>query len=122
MALTLQEKYQLRDLLIRVAHESEGESLEEPQGRPAGYIPRICLEAYHESVRAPFVEGIIYRPRADGGGFEYLYQDRHDQWWDGFCAFGGMVRVNFPAGPVATAQKMIDGEFRGLGLRVKTLQ
>jgi hypothetical protein len=33
-----------------------------------------------------------------------------------------MVRANFPATPVQVAQKLLDREFKGLGITVRTLQ
>lgn len=119
--MTPEEKDQLRVLLFRVATESELPSKDEPQGRPAGFIPETCLQEFYKVTCTPFVELIIYR-EAERSGFEYLYQERHDKWWDGFCAFGGMVRSNFPAKPIEVAQKLVDREFKGMGITVATLQ
>jgi hypothetical protein len=114
------QKQQLKGLLEQMVAESEGPSPDEPQGRPAGFIPEVCLKAFYKATRTPFVELVIYRKVDDA--YEYLYQDRHDQWWKGFCAYGGMVRAISPARPVELAQKLIDREFKGLGIEVQTLQ
>lgn len=103
-----------------MATESEGTSEDEPNGRPAGFVPEVALKAFYKVTRTPFLELVIYRQNEDG--FEYLYQDRHDEWWDGFSAFGGMVWADFPATPVDIAQKMIDREFKGMGITVRTLR
>ncbi len=88
--------------------------------RPAGYIPEECLVEFYKATTTPFLELIIYRER--DGQFEYLYQDRQDKWWDGFCAFGGMVRKNQPSSPVEIAQALINQEFKRFGLRVESLR
>lgn len=103
-----------------MASESEPASEDEPLGRPAGFVPEICLKEFYKTTRTPFLELIICRKTKKR--FEYLYQDRQDQWWDGFCAFGGMVRANSPAGPVEVAQKLIDREFKGMNIKVETLE
>ncbi len=115
-----EEKQQLKELLVKMATESEPVSDDEPQGRPAGFIPEICLKEFYKATRTPFIELVIYR----GGenGWEYLYQDRNDEWWNGFCAFGGMVRPNHPTGPLEIAQKLLDREFKGMDIRVATLE
>jgi hypothetical protein len=90
--------------------------------RPAGFIPEECLQEYfHQpNITTPFLELILYRKRNDR--FEYLYQKRRDRWWNGFCAFGGMIRSNQTSSPVEIAQQLIDREFRGVGLKVASLQ
>ncbi|MBU6500311.1 MAG: hypothetical protein KGJ89_00575 [Patescibacteria group bacterium] len=92
------------------------------KNRPAGYIPEECLLEYFQrpNITTPFIELVIYRRQA--GRFEYLYQNRNDKWWKGFCAYGSMVRKSHPASPVEIAQKAMDREFKGLGLVVKSLQ
>ena len=109
--LTPDREELLKELLAEVATE----------GGPAGFIPDSCLIPFYKLTRTPFIELIIYRVLPDGE-IEYLYQDRHDKWWEGFCAFGGMVRANFPATPLEVAQKLIDREFKGANLRVTTLR
>ncbi len=118
--MTSKEKEDLAILLEKMRTESEPPSEDEPRGRPAGFVPEVCLIPFYKSTCTPFIELIIYREL--NGEFQYLYQDRHDQWWDGFCAFGGMIRAGFPKTPTAIAQKLIDREFKGLEIKVKTLQ
>jgi hypothetical protein len=118
--LTSEEKRTLKALLTKMMTEQEPPSDDEPQGRPAGYVPESCLLEFYKATRTPFLEIIIYRE--NDGGYEYLYQDRHDEHWNGFCAFGGMVRAAFPASPVAIAQKLIDREFKGMDITVAELQ
>ncbi len=118
--MTKEDKQLLADLLHRMVGESEEPSPDEPQGRPAGFIPEVCLKPFYKATRTPFVELIIYRKHQ--GRFEYFYQSRRDRSWDGFCAFGGMVRSNFPATPVEIAQKLIDREFKDYELIVETVQ
>lgn len=100
--------------------ESEPPNEDEPQGRPAGFVPEVCLKSFYKATRTPFLELVIYREVE--GGWEYLYQNRKDQWWEGFCAFGGMVRPGFPAGPTEVAQELIDREFKGMGIKVAELK
>ena len=107
------ERLELKRLLGLMMTTSEPD-------RPAGFIPEECLIEFYKATRTPFVELVIYRKVE--GGWEYLYQNRNDQWWDGFCAFGGMVRSNFPAGPVEVAQKLIDREFKEMNIKVRELQ
>ncbi len=119
--MTPEEKQLLNKLLLKTATESEPKSGDEPEGRPAGFIPLACLKSFYKLTRTPFIELIMYR-EVGPGEIEYLYQDRHDQWWDGFCAFGGMVRANSPATPIEVAEKLINREFTDSNLRVTTLQ
>lgn len=111
--MTSEQILQLKELLTLMATTSE-------ENRPAGFIPDKCLLEFYKATVTPFVELVIYRER--GGRFEYLYQNRLDQWWNGFSAFGGMVRNNQPASPLEVAQGLIDREFKGEGLAVEALQ
>jgi hypothetical protein len=109
-----QEIEQLAALLKKVATESE-------EGRPAGYIPAGCLKEFYKlAPNTGFLELVIWRKR--DGKFEYFFQDRHDEHWDGFCAFGGMVRPNMPSDPVGIAQMILDREFRDLGILVESVR
>ena len=119
--MKLWEKKLLKKLLGKVATESEGKSENEPNGRPAGFIPETALNAFYKLTRTPFLEIVIYRKCSDGR-FEYLCQDRHDQWWNGFSVFGGMVQANFSATPIGVAQRIIDREFKNMGITVRTLR
>ena len=90
------------------------------ENRPAGFIPKECLLEFYKATTTPFLELVIYRER--DGRFEYLYQDRHDEWWNGFCAFGEMVRNDQPSGPAEIAQVLVNREFQGLRLTVASLR
>lgn len=119
--MTPEDKLQMNIYLEKMNTESEPPSKDEPQGRPEGFVPEVCLKPFYKSTTTPFGELIIYR-EAEKGGWEYLYQERHDQFWDGHGAHGGMVHKGFPAGPVEIAQKLLDREFKGMGIQVRELQ
>ena len=119
--MTPEKKRELATLLEEMRTESEEPSEDEPKGRPAGFIPEVCLKQFHKATCTPFIELVIFR-EIKTGVLQYLYQDRHDQWWNGFCAFGGMIRAGFPKTPTAIAQKILDREFKGLGIKLRTLQ
>ena len=118
--MTPEETKILGVLLDKMRTENESPSKDEPQGRPAGFVPEGCLNNFYKSTCTPFIELVIYRKV--GLEFQYLYQNRDDKWWKGFCAFGGMVRAGFPRTPVGIAQKLLDREFKGLGITLKNLQ